>query len=110
MAHGHHVHCKWHAFGIIYFKSCPEPPVCTSDVGSFPVWSGGSIIHFTVLLGAGRYTLHVMCRHRFLFGQVLPLWVINTLWCPGTISTSSRHMWVLVGPSALGDHWYMFPA
>ena len=29
-----------------FFMSCPEPPMDISSVGSFPVWSGGSLIIF----------------------------------------------------------------
>ena len=38
---------KWHVFAILFlFMSCPEPPMGISGVGSFPVWSGGSVIIF----------------------------------------------------------------
>ena len=35
---------KWNVFAI--FMPCPEPPMGISSVGSFPVWSGGSLINF----------------------------------------------------------------
>ena len=31
--------------------SCLEPPKCTSSVGSFPVWSGGSLILYSSFRG-----------------------------------------------------------
>ena len=30
----------------VLFMSCPEPPMCISSVGSFPVQSAGSLINF----------------------------------------------------------------
>ena len=48
MFHDQHVSHKWHVFAI-FFVSCPEPPVGISDVGSFPMWSGGSLITFQAL-------------------------------------------------------------
>ena len=32
-----------------FFMSCPEPPMGISSMGSFPVWSGGSLIIFQLL-------------------------------------------------------------
>ena len=32
-----------------FFMACPEPPMGMSGVGSFPVWSGGSLIIFSAL-------------------------------------------------------------
>ena len=32
-----------------FFMSCPEPPMGISGMGSFPVWSGGSLIFFQFL-------------------------------------------------------------
>ena len=45
MFHGQHVSHKWHVF-LNFVMSCPEPPMGRSEVGSFPVWSGGSLIIF----------------------------------------------------------------
>ena len=36
-----------------FFMSCPEPPMGISSVGSFPVWSGGSLIIISSSLGVG---------------------------------------------------------
>ena len=45
MVHYQHTYLKRHVFVILlFFVSCPEPPVCISGVGSFPVLSGGSLI------------------------------------------------------------------
>ena len=49
MFHDQHVSHKWHIFAILFFLSCPEPPMDISGVGSFPVWSGGSLIIFPAL-------------------------------------------------------------
>ena len=38
---------KWHVFTI--FMPCPELPMGISSVGSFPVWSGGSLNIFQLL-------------------------------------------------------------
>ena len=32
-----------------FFMSCLKPPIHISSVGSFPVWSGGSLILFLAL-------------------------------------------------------------
>ena len=32
-----------------FFMSCPEPHMGISGVGSFPVWSGGSLIIFQLI-------------------------------------------------------------
>ena len=42
MFHDQYVSHKWHVFIILFFMSCPEPPMGKSSVGSFPVQSGGS--------------------------------------------------------------------
>ena len=34
---------------VSFFMSCPEPPMGISGVGSFPVWSEGSLIIFQFL-------------------------------------------------------------
>ena len=46
MFHDQHVSPRWHVFAISFFMSCPEPPVGISGVGSFSVWSEGSLIIF----------------------------------------------------------------
>ena len=43
---------KWHVFTILFFMSCPEPPMGISGVGSFPVWSRGTLI-ISSSLGVG---------------------------------------------------------
>ena len=47
MIHDQHVYHKWHVFVILFFMSCPEPPMSKSGVGSSPVQSGGSPIKFS---------------------------------------------------------------
>ena len=37
----------------LFFILCSEPPMGISSVGSFLVWSGGSLITFSALLGVG---------------------------------------------------------
>ena len=49
MFHDQHVSHKWHVFVILFFMSCPEPPMHISSVGSFPVQSGCSLMTFPVL-------------------------------------------------------------
>ena len=48
-----HVSHIWHVFVILFFMSCPEPPMGISGMGSFPVWSGGSLNYFSSSLGVG---------------------------------------------------------
>ena len=53
MVHDQHVYHKWYICVILFFlMSCPEPPVGISGMGSFTLWSGGSLINFQ-LLGVG---------------------------------------------------------
>ena len=54
MFHDQHVSHKWHVFAILFFlMPCPEPPIGISGVGSFPLWSGGSLIIISSSLGVG---------------------------------------------------------
>ena len=56
------------------FMSYPEPTMCISGVGSFPVQCGSSLTIFPEVLAVGKLPLsrqtflHVKCRHRWLFG------------------------------------------
>ena len=46
----HNQHVFTHGMYLpFFFMSCPEPPMGISGVGSFPVWSGGSLIFFPAL-------------------------------------------------------------
>ena len=65
---------KWHVFAIMFlFMSCPEPPMGKSGVGSFPVWSGGSLILFQLFrcrnLALNRFfPTFLSGRHVFILG------------------------------------------
>ena len=48
MFHDQHVSHKWHVFVILFFMSCPEPPMGISSGDSFLVQSGGSLLIFQV--------------------------------------------------------------
>ena len=48
MVHDQHVWTH-DVSAILFFMSCPEPPMIISGVGSFPVQSGGSLIFFPAL-------------------------------------------------------------
>ena len=55
LAHDYLAHYKCNVIVILYFfKSCPEPPVCISGVGSFSVWCKVSHI-FPFPLGLGSF-------------------------------------------------------
>ena len=43
------------SFYIFSFMFCPEPPLCISSVGSWPVQYGRSLTIFLVLLGVGNW-------------------------------------------------------
>ena len=65
---------KWHVFAILFFfVYCPEPHMGISGVGSFPVWSGGSLIIFQ-LFRCRNFALNrffptfLSGRHVFIFG------------------------------------------
>ena len=59
MVHDQHVLFKLHAFIILFFlMSCPEPPMCISGVGSFPVPSGGPLTTFPVHLHVEKLVLY----------------------------------------------------
>ena len=45
----HSQHVFTYGMYLPFFMSCPEPPMGISGVGSFPVWSGGSLIIFPAL-------------------------------------------------------------
>ena len=71
---------KWHVFAILFFfMSCPEPPVGISGVGSFLVWSGGSLIIFQLFrcrnLVLNRFFLFFLEAGMFLYlgGVWMPL-------------------------------------
>ena len=53
-----HMACICH----FIFMSCPEPPMGISSVGSFAVWSGGSLIIFSSSLGVG-ILLEIGCAY-----------------------------------------------
>ena len=111
-----HVHFKWHIFVNLYFMSFSKPPVCITSIWQFPMWSRGTLIVFKsfccLKLALNRINfLHFRCRHRCLFGQVLPHWGLLTLpgcvwnhwvpqrcWCQGQYEASAQ-----------GDHCYMLP-
>ena len=40
-----------HLLFCFFLMSCTEPPMCISSMGSFPVWSGGSLNIFSSSLG-----------------------------------------------------------
>ena len=64
---------KWHVFAILFFfMSCPESPMGISSVGSFPVWSRGSLIIFQLFrcrnLALNRiFPTFLSGRHTFLY-------------------------------------------
>ena len=59
MVHDQHTHFRWHALVIFFiFVSCSEPPMGTFSVGSFPMWSGGSLNNFPIPLGVGKLALN----------------------------------------------------
>ena len=49
MVHDQHVFTHGMYLPFCFFMSCPEPPMCISGVGSFPVQSGDSLIFFPAL-------------------------------------------------------------
>ena len=50
MFHDQHVFTHGSVSAILFvFMPCPEPPMGTSGVGSFPVQSGDSLIFFPAL-------------------------------------------------------------
>ena len=53
MFHDDHVFTDGMYLPFLFFMSCPEPPMGISSVGSFPVWSGGSLNIFSSSLGVG---------------------------------------------------------
>ena len=68
--------------------TCPEPLMCISALGSFPMQAGGSLFSVPFGVGSqfqiGTFYLHCRCRHKCLFVQVLgPL---------GTIGMSGEHL------------------
>ena len=53
MFHDQHVLTNGMCLPFCFFMSCTEPPMGVSSVGSFPVWSRGSLNIFSSSLGAG---------------------------------------------------------
>ena len=66
MVRDQHVYHKWHVCNLI-FMSCPELPMGIFGVGTFPVWSGCSLINFPAHSGVGSllfvFILGVGGRH-----------------------------------------------
>ena len=70
MFHDQHVSHIWHVFVILFFMSCSEPPMGISNVGSFPVQSGDSLITFQLFrcknLALNRMFSYIQGRYRGL--------------------------------------------
>ena len=69
-------------FAILFFMSCPEPPMGISGVGSFPVWSGGSLNIFSSSLGVGNVALNRMFLLKNLRGRHGELHTQGASICP----------------------------
>ena len=66
------------------FMPCPEPPMCISSVGSFPVQSGGSLIFFQ-LLRCRNLALNRVFSYFLVVGMFLYLgggWMPPCLYAP----------------------------
>ena len=67
---------------------CPEPPMGISSVGSFPVWSGGSLIFFQLFmcrnLALNRVVSYFLVAGMFLYlGVYTFLYFYNICTLPG---------------------------
>ena len=84
---------------------CPEPTICISSVGSFPVWSGGSEIYVLVLLGE----VSLNRKTSYLLGAGMGCLTLGRL-APGGLLVCLRSMSISGGYQHIGSHWYIWGA
>ena len=97
MFHNQHVSHIWHVFVILFFMSCPDPPLDILGVGSFSVLSGGSLIIFQLFrcrnLALNRMFSYIRgrpggCQHRGHLYTPIHSYAPHTSVCPHTPCTS----------------------
>ena len=117
MVHDQHVFTHGMYLPFCFFMSCPEPPMCISGVGSFPVQSGGSLIFFQLFrcrnLALNRVFSYFLVVGMFLYlgGVWTPPHLYTPMFvCPLYIHTPPRGVHTPHRPPCSSVHLHGFGA